>query len=64
MFRSEELHSRIPIAKELKYYQVEKNIAIFLPPLDEDGDAELLPDLLKKHVKNISVLLSNVATAD
>jgi hypothetical protein len=59
IFRSEELHSRIPTVREIEYYGLEKDVSVFLPALDEDGEVDLLPDLVKKHVQNISVLVKS-----
>ena len=39
MFRDEKLFSRCPTVEEVALYDLRSNVAIFLPPLDEEEKA-------------------------
>jgi len=61
--RSEELHSRNPQRSEIEYYGLENGVPMFLPSLG-DEEADRLPELVKKHVKNISELVKSTVVVD
>ena len=50
----------MPTVKEMEYYELEADVNIFLPALnDDDDETELLPTILKRHVKNSSVFIQS-----
>ena len=50
----------MPTAKEMEYYGLDDDVYIFLPALDdEETEPDTMPDLVKKHVKNISVFIKS-----
>lgn len=54
------MHSRSPTVKEKEYYELDSDVPIFLPTLDdEENEPELLPDLVKSHVKKLSVFIKS-----
>jgi len=57
--RDDELYSRCPTKSEVTYYGLDSEVAVFLPPAGDDVDTEAdrLPDLVKKHVKEASAFI-------
>jgi len=54
------LPARCPTVREVDIYGLDSDVAVFLPPAsDTDEEAELLPELVKKHVKEASEYIYN-----